>query len=85
MVLLAVCDAHYNFILINPRHACAVRVTAVVLCVCLSAHAILAVRATKSITKDIIVLSVRFEAILKLRFSLKECFLLTTAGVAIFS
>ena len=37
--------------------------------VCLSAHAILAVRATKSITKDTIVLSVRFAAILKWRFS----------------
>ena len=38
--------------------------------VCLSAHAILAVRAIKSITKDTIVLSVRFAAILKRRFSL---------------
>ena len=38
--------------------------------VCLSAHAILAVRAIKSITKDTIVLSVRFVAILKWRFSL---------------
>ena len=37
--------------------------------VCLSAHAILAVRAIKSITKDTIVLSVRFAAILKLYFS----------------
>ena len=37
--------------------------------VCLSAHAILAVRAIKSITKDTIVLSVRFAAILKWRFS----------------
>ena len=34
------------------------------LSVCLSAHAILAVRAIKSITKDTIVLSVRFAAIL---------------------
>ena len=37
--------------------------------VCLSAHAILAVRAIKSITKDTIMLSVRFAAILKWRFS----------------
>ena len=36
----------------------------------LSAHAILTVRAIKSITKDTIVLSVRFAAILKWRFSL---------------
>ena len=33
--------------------------------VCLSAHAILAVRAIRSITKDAIVLRVRFAAILK--------------------
>ena len=58
-----------------------------VLCVCLSGHAILAVRAIKSIMKDTIVLSVRFAAILKWRFSLKNClvqklehFLLTSAG-----
>ena len=64
--------------LINPRCACAERVIVVVSCVCvcvcmsvcLSAHAILAVRAIKSITKDTIVLSVRFAAILKWRFSL---------------
>ena len=37
--------------------------------VCLSRHAILAVRAIKSIMKDTIVLSARFEAILKWRFS----------------
>ena len=37
--------------------------------VCLSEHAILAVRAIRSITKDAIVLSVRFAAILKKRFS----------------
>ena len=57
----------------NPRRACAARVTVVVLCVCLyvclSKHAILAVRAIRSITKDAIVLSVRFSAILKRRFS----------------
>ena len=58
--------------------------------VCLSAHAILAVRATKSITKDTIMLSVRFAAILKLRFSLNclirklERLLLTSVGAAIF-
>ena len=61
------------YILINPRHACAARVTVVVSCVCvsvcLSAHAILAVCAISSITKDTIVLSVRFAAILKWRFS----------------
>ena len=43
----------------------------VCLYVCLSAHAILAVRAIKSITKDTIVLSVRFAAILKWAFFLK--------------
>ena len=59
--------------------------------VCLSEHAILAVRAIRSIKKDAIVLSVRFVAILKWRFSLNclirklEHFSLTSAGVAIFS
>ena len=54
--------------------------------VCLSEHAILAVHAIRSITKDAIVLSVRFAAILKRRFSLNclirkvECFSLTSAG-----
>ena len=38
--------------------------------VCLSEHAILAVRATKCITKDTVVLSIRFAAILKWVFSL---------------
>ena len=46
---------------INPRRACAERVTVVVSCVCvsvclyvcLSEHAILAVRAVRSITKDV--------------------------------
>ena len=42
----------------------------VCLYVCLSAHAILAVRAIKGITKDTIVLSIRFPAILKWHFSL---------------
>ena len=65
--------------IINPRRACAERVTVVVSClcvcvcvclyVCLSEHGILAVRAIRSITKDAIVLSVRFAAILKRRFS----------------
>ena len=67
--------------IINPRRACAARVTVVVLSICLSVcpsvclyvclseHAILAVRAVRSITKDAIVLSVRFAAILKRRFS----------------
>ena len=57
-------------LLVNPRRACAARVTVLGLSFCLSVclsvrHAILAVRATKSITKDTIVLSVRFAAILK--------------------
>ena len=60
-------------------------------CLCLSGHAILAICAIKSIMKDTIVFSVRFEAILKLHFSLNclirklEHFLLTVAGEAIFS
>ena len=69
--LVSVVVRRYN--IINPRRACAARVTVVVLCVCLSVcmseHAILAVRAVRSITKDAIVLSVRFAAILKRRFS----------------
>ena len=69
------------------------RVTVVVsyvcLSVCLSAHAILAVRVIKSTMKGIIVLSVRFAAILKWRFSLNclifkvRAFLLTSAGSGI--
>ena len=59
-------------IIINPRRACAERVKVVVSCVCVClyvlTHAILAVRAIRSITKDAIVLSVRFAAILKWRF-----------------
>ena len=64
-------------VIINPRCACAERVTVVVSCVCvclyvcLSEHAILAVCAVRSITKDAIVLSVRFAAILKRRFFFK--------------
>ena len=79
---------------INPRRACAARVTVVVSCVCvylsvsvcLSAHAILAVRTIKSITKNTIVISIKFAAILKWHFSLNclirklECFLLTSIG-----
>ena len=51
--------------IINPRHACAARVTVVVLyvCVCLSTHAILAVRAIKGIMKDTIILSIGIAAI----------------------
>ena len=58
----------------------------VCLSVCLSAHAILAVHAIKSIMKDTIVLSLRFAAILKWRFSLNclirklERLLRTSAG-----
>ena len=71
----------YN--IINPRPACADMVTVVVSCVCvcvclyvcLSTHAILAVHAIRSITKDNIVLSVRFAAILKWRFFLKLSYL----------
>ena len=78
--------------LINPRRysSCLVCVC-VCLSVCLSEHAILAVHAIRSITKDAIVLSVRFAAILKRRFSLNclirklERFLLTSRGAAIFS
>ena len=70
-----------SLLIVNPRRACAARVTVVVLCVCLSVclsvcmyvclseHAILAVRAVRSITKGAIVLSVGFAAILKRRFS----------------
>ena len=38
-------------------------------CVCVCPHAILAVRAITSKTKDTIVLGVKFEAIVKRRFS----------------
>ena len=88
-------DAELDAI-INPRRACAERVTVVVSCmcvsvclyVCLSEHAILAVSAIRSITKDAIVLSVRFAAILKRCFSLNclvrklERVSLTSAGRA---
>ena len=71
-----VCECTYKVgVIVNPRRACAERVTVVVsfvcvcvcvsVSVCLSEHAILAVRAVRSITKDAIVLSVRFAAILK--------------------
>ena len=73
--------------IINPRRACAARVTVLGLCV----FPILAVRTMKSITENTIVLSVSFAAILKRHFSLNcltwklERFLLTSAGAAIFS
>ena len=78
---------------INPRRACAARVTVIVLYVCLSVctRAILAVREIKSIMKATIVLSIRFAAILKWCFSLNclirklQRFLLTLVGAAIFS
>ena len=63
-------DIYGNLTLIfNPRRACAERVTVVVLCVCVCmyvchAHATLAVRAIKSVTKDTVVLNVRFAAML---------------------
>ena len=59
------------FVVVNPRRACAEGYSSCLVClsVCLSEHAILAVRAIRSITKDAIVLSVRFAAILKRRFS----------------
>ena len=75
----------------SSRRVCVCVFVCVCVCLCLSAHAILAVRAIKSIMKDAIVLSIRFAAILKLRFSLNclirklECLLLTSAGAAIFS
>ena len=68
--------ASVRIIIINPRRDFAERVivvscvcVCVCLSVCLSEHAILAVRAIRSITKDAIVLNVRFAAILKSRFS----------------
>ena len=81
--------------LINPRRACAARVTVVVLCVCVclsvSPHAILAVCTITSKTKDTIVLSVEFEAIVKRHFFLKvsgskvRALLLTSVRTAILS
>ena len=59
--------------MINPRRACAEGYSSrlvcvcvcVYVCVCMSvAHAILAVRAIKSVTKDTVVFNVRFAAIL---------------------
>ena len=94
ILLQSIILVSYFFGFINPRHAYTARVTVDVSCVCLSvclsAHTILAVRAIKSITKDTIVLSVRFAAILKWCFSLNclvrklERLLLTSAGAAIF-
>ena len=60
-----------------PRRACASRVTVVVSCVCvcvsvcLSAHAILVVRAIKSITKDTIVFKHPICGNIKMAFFLK--------------
>ena len=51
----------------NPRRTLVERVTVVDLCVCMyvcHAHAILAVRAIKSVMKDTVVLNVRFAAII---------------------
>ena len=81
---------------VNPRHACAVRVTVVVLCVCVcvcvsvSLQAILAIRAITSKTEDTIVLSVKFEAIIKVFFlntsgSKVRVLLLTLVRMAILS
>ena len=68
-ILLAIsCICGQQCYIINPRHNLAERVTVVVSCVCLSAHAILAVRAIRSITKDAIVFSVRFAGIEKAFF-----------------
>ena len=61
---------YVNEIFINPRRACAEGYSSRLVCmyVC-HAHAILAVRAIKSVTKDTVVLNVRFAAILYWRFS----------------
>ena len=58
---------------INPQHACAERVTVVVLCVCvcLFAHAILAVRAIKSVSKDTFVLTSDLPGNIVMAFFLK--------------
>ena len=66
-----------RYTLINPRRAFREGYSSCLVClsVCLSVclyvrtYAILAVRAVRSLTKDAIVLSVRFAAILKRRFS----------------
>ena len=61
------------------------------MCVCVCVHAILAVRAITSKTKDIVVLSVEFEAIVKKAFFLNtsglkvRALLPTSAGTAILS
>ena len=81
---------------INPWHTCTARVTVVVLCVCVcvsvsvSPHTILVVCANTSKTKDTIMLSVEFEAIIKAFFlkmsgSKVRVLLLTSAGTAILS
>ena len=53
----------------SSRSVCLYVCMYVCMYVCLSEHAIVAVRAVRSITKDAIMLSVRFVAILKRRFS----------------
>ena len=58
--------------------------------VCMSAHAILAVRTIKSVTKDIVVLNIRFAAIIIimtffLKFSYSKIRASTSAAAAIFS
>ena len=79
--IINICNISTDYLrhVINHRRACVERVTVVVLCVCvcvcvcvcLYAHAILVVRAIKSVTKDTVVLNVRFAAILYWRFFLK--------------
>ena len=74
IIKIYTCNSNINsYGIIDLRRACAARVTVVVLyvcvSVCLSAHAILAVRAIKSVMKDTIILSIGFAAILKWRFS----------------
>ena len=56
-------------VVVNPRRHAQSGLQQFCMYVCLSAHAILAVREIRSITKDAIVLSVRFAAISKWRFS----------------
>ena len=62
---------------VNLRRACAAWVTVVVLCECLSAHAILAVRVVKSIMKYTIVLSIlKRHFLFKIFIRKLECFYL---------
>ena len=55
--------------LINPRRACAERVTVVISCVCVCVSVCMYVCPVTSITKDVIVFIVRFAAIIKSHFS----------------